>query len=107
MKDNKLLAEVVPLSKDLSALGVAGLKLLEYLAPQPPAAHKKPSKSERAAQKAAKAAEAEWLAKENAELDRLSKPPARAPAGQPQPPSPDVLLAAVRPVKVLADALHP
>jgi len=106
-QNNKLLAEVIPLSKDLSALGEAGLKLLDYLAPQPPAPHKKPGKQARAAQKAAKAAEAEWLAKENAELDRLSKPPARAPAGQPQPLSPDVLLAAVRPVKVLADALHP
>jgi hexosaminidase len=114
--NNKLLAEVIPVSKDLSALGEAGLKLMDYLTPPlPPAepdkkkpSHKKPSKKELAAQEAAKAAEAEWLAKENAELDRLSKTPGRAPAGGPPPaPTADVRLAAFRPVKVLADAVHP
>jgi hexosaminidase len=109
--DNKLLAEVVPLSKDLSALGGAGLKLQEYLTPPPPVPvvkgkkPRKPSKKELAAQKAAKAAQDEWLAKENAELDRLAKPSARPAAGQTPPPSADVRLAAYRPVKILADAL--
>jgi hypothetical protein len=109
---NSLLTEAVPLSKDLSALGNAGLKLLEYLTP-PPAPDvkekkpRKPTKKELAAQKAAKTAQAEWLAKENAELDRLAKPPARLPAGQQAPPSADVRLAAYRPVKILADTLHP
>lgn len=114
-ENNKLLAEVIPVSRDLSALGEAGLKLLGYLTPPPPAGAepnkkkppKKPSKAEAAAQQAAKAAEAEWLAKEKAELDRLSKPPARSAAGaRPATPSADVLLAAFRPVKVLADAVQ-
>ncbi|HUE05004.1 MAG TPA: family 20 glycosylhydrolase [Bryobacteraceae bacterium] len=103
-ENNKILTEVVPQSKDLAALGSAGLRLLDYLTPPPePAAkkHKKPKKAELAAQKAAKAAEMEWLAKENAELARLSRPPARSQ------PSSDVLLAAYRPVKVLADAVRP
>ena len=108
---NRLLAEVVPLSRDLSALGTAGLKLLQYVTPPPPPDLKgkkprKPSKKELAAQKAAKAAQAEWLAKENAELDRLAKPPARPTAGQTPPPSADVRLAAYRPVKILADAVR-
>ncbi len=120
-ENNKPLAEVIPLSKDLSSLGEAGLKLLGYLAPPPVAAEpgtgkkpprkKKPSKAELAAQKAAKAAQVEWLAKENAELERLSRPPARGARGggsqQPRPPSADVVLAAFRPVKVLADAVKP
>jgi hexosaminidase len=116
-ENNKLLAEVIPLSKDLSALGEAGLKLLDYLTPPPPAPAepnkkkprvKKPSKAELAAQKAAQAARAEWLAKENAELERLSKPPGRGNAGaRPPGASADVLLAAFRPVKVLADAVRP
>ena len=104
---NKLLTEVVPLSKDLSALGEAGLKLLAYLMPPPPPPAnakkrkpRKPNKKEVAAQKAAKAVQAEWLANENAELDRLAKAPARNAA-----PGPDVRLAAYRPVKILADAL--
>jgi hexosaminidase len=113
-KDNKLLAEVIPVSKDLSALGDAGIKLLDYLTPPPPpeVSAKRPSKKELAAQKeaakAAHAAETEWLAKENAELARLSRPPGRGNAGGgAQNPSADVRLAAFRPVKVLADALHP
>ena len=113
-ENNKLLAEVKPVSKDLSALGEAGLKLLDYLAPHPPAPPernkkvKKPGKAELAAQKAVQAAQAEWHGKLNAELARLSKPPARGSAGGgAQSPSADVLLAAFRPVKILADALHP
>ena len=112
-ENNKLLAEVVPLSKDLSMLGAAGLTLLDYLTPPAapaldskgrPVKPKKPSKAELKAQAEAKSAEAGWLTKLQADLDRLSKPPARnAPAG----PRPDVRLAAYRPVKVLADALHP
>ena len=113
-ENNSLLEEVKPLSKDLSALGEAGLRLLDYLAPHPPAPDarhmkvKKPGKAELAAQKAAQAAQADWLAKLNAELARLSRPPARGSAvGGTQGASADVLLAAYRPVKVLADALHP
>ena len=34
-ENNKLLAEVAPLSKDLAALGEAGIKMLDYLTPQP------------------------------------------------------------------------
>lgn len=106
--NNRLLAEVIPVSKDLSALGEAGLKLLDYLAPPAPIneKHKKPGKAERAAEKAAHAAKVEWLAKEKAEMDRLSRPPARPAPGTRIPP-PDVRLAAYRPIKVLADALHP
>jgi len=113
--NNRFLAEVIPLSKDLSALGDDGLKLLAYLAPPPPPPPadakkkkpRKPSKKELAAQKAARDAETQWLAKVNADLDRLSKPPGRPAPGQPPAPSADVRLAAYRPVKVLADALHP
>jgi hexosaminidase len=110
--NNKLLTEVVPVSKDLSALGEAGLKLLDYLTPPPAPVDakkkpKKPSKAELAAQKAAQQAKTEWLAKLNADLDRLSKPPARPAAGAPAPPpSADVLLAAFRPVKLLATAVR-
>ncbi len=106
--NNGLLEEVKPFSKDLSALGEAGLKLLDYLTPHPPAPDarpgkvKKPSKAELAAQKAAQTAQSEWLAALNEQLARLSRPPARGSS-----PSADVLLAAYRPVKVLADALHP
>jgi Glycosyl hydrolase family 20, catalytic domain/Glycosyl hydrolase family 20, domain 2 len=80
-ENNSLLEEVKQLSKDLSALGEAGLKLLDYLVPPPPAPVarnkkvKKPSKAELAAQKAAQVAQAQWLAKLNAELARLSRPP--------------------------------
>lgn len=112
--NNKLLAEVKPVSKDLSALGEAGLRLLDYLTPPPPALAvtgkkkpKKPSKQEVATAKAVQAAKQEWLARLNADLARLSKPPARGQRGAPQSPSADVRLAAFRPVKVLADAMHP
>jgi hexosaminidase len=108
VENNKLLAEVAPLSKDLSALGTAGVKLLEYFSlPSPEPAGGRPKKlsrkekkAEMEAQQAAQAAKEEWLTRENAELARLSEPPRRAQNG-----SPDVRLAAFRPVKVLADAL--
>jgi len=108
-ENNKLLAEAAPLSKDLSALGVAGIKLLEYLtppSPEPPAGKpkklsRKEKQAELEARQAAQAAKQEWLAKENAELTRLAEPPRRGA----QSPSPDVRLAAFRPVKALADAL--
>jgi len=115
--NNKLLAEVAPVSKDLSALGEEGLKLLDYLTPPPPPPpgvkpkklSGKARKAEEAAQKAAQKSREEWLAKLNADFTRLSTPPRRAPAGQPQPQSSDVRLAAYRPVKILVDALvqHP
>src|SRR6202040_1079183 len=62
-ENNKLLAEVAPLSKDVSALGEAGIKMLDYLTPHPvtPAAGKqkrlssKARKAELAAQQAAQA----------------------------------------------------
>ncbi len=109
--DNKLLAEAVPLSKDLSALGDAGIKLLDYLTPPPPPPAKKLSRKEqKAAQEAEKAAlqgKAAWLTQEKAELKRLSDPPRRARAGEPPlPPSSDLRLAAYRPVQVLLDAVH-
>ena len=132
-EDNILLNEVKPVSKDLSALGVAGLKMLDYLTANQPAP-------------------ADWLTEQNTELTRMSRagrgggggggnrppgsaaptaggavpaaapsarptgvPPAAAPAataqgggggrGGAQNPSADVLLAGFRPVKVLADAL--
>jgi hexosaminidase len=101
--DNALLNEVKPVSKDLSALGVAGLRMLDYLTANQPAP-------------------ADWLTAENTELTRLSRPPrpnrplaaapqppgatAAPPAPPPAPvPTADVLLAAFRPVKVLADGL--
>ena len=102
--DNKMLAEIVPLSKDLSALGQAGLKLLDYLTPAPAAAAKKLSRKEQKAameaEKAAAGAKAAWLAKVNADVTRLAEPVKRGvtlPA--------DVRLAGYRPVKVLADAV--
>ena len=112
-ENNKLLAEVAPLSKDLSALGEAGIKMLDYLAPHPVAPagvnQKKLSgkarKAELAAQQAAQKAKEAWLNQENAELARLAQPPRRAAGGGGQSPSADVRLAAFRPVKVLADAL--
>jgi hexosaminidase len=117
-ENNKLLAEVAPLSKDLAALGEAGIRMLDYLTPHPatPAGGNqkklsgKARKAELAAQQAAQAAEKGWLTKENAELARLAQPPRRGNAGGGgggQSPSPDVRLAAFRPVKVLADALAP
>jgi hexosaminidase len=102
--DKALLNEIKPVSKDLSALGVAGLRMLDYLTANQPAP-------------------ADWLTEENTELTRLSRParggnrpPAAAqrppgaaaapPAPPPAPvPTADVLLAAFRPVKVLADGL--
>jgi hexosaminidase len=113
VENNKLLAEAAPLSKGLAALGEAGIKMLDYLTPQPvtPAGVKpkklssKARKAELAAQQAAQAAKADWLANENAELARLAQPPRRGNAGGAQNPSADVRLAAFRPVKVLADAL--
>jgi hexosaminidase len=113
-ENSKLLSEVVPVSKDLSMLGEAGLKLLDYLTPpaaQTPSGDKKrkprkPGKKELAAQKAAKQSEQEWLAKLKAELARLSRPPGRPAAGDSGFPG-DIRLAAYRPVKVLADALNP
>ena len=100
---NKLLAEVIPVSKDLSSLGENGLKLLDELtAPSPPEPankrRRKPSKAQLAAQKAAEQAHTEWLARLNADLDRLARPPARGTVGA------DVRLAAFRPIKVLVEA---
>jgi hexosaminidase len=112
-QNNKLLAEVAPVSKDLSALGEAGVRMLDYLTPQPvtPATAKprklsaRERKAELAAQQAERAAKLEWLTKENAELARLAQPPRRGNAGAGQSSAADVRLAAFRPVKVLADAL--
>jgi hexosaminidase len=73
-QNNALLAEVKPLSKDLSALGAAGLRMLDCLAGGRPAP-------------------AGWLARQNTELARMQKPAV------------DVLMAAARPVKLLADDL--
>jgi hexosaminidase len=113
VENNKLLAEVAPLSKDLAALGEAGLRMLAYLTPAPiapPAAKPKKlsakaRKAELAAQQEAQAAKADWLAKENAELARMAQPPRRANGGGASTLSAEVRLAAFRPVKVLADAL--
>jgi hexosaminidase len=104
-ENNKLLAEAAPLSKDLSALGEAGIQLLDYLTPPAPESGKpkklsgKGKKAEEEARAAAQKAKSEWLARENAELKRLADPPKH---GQPAPA--DARLAAFRPVKVLADA---
>jgi hexosaminidase len=73
-QDNVLLAELRPLSQDLSALGSAGLRILDYL------------QSRRPAPKA-------WLSGQTKELDRMLKP------------RNEVVLAAVRPVKLLLDEL--
>jgi hypothetical protein len=113
VQNNKLLAEAAPLSKDLAALGEAGIKMLEYLAPQPvPPPGAKPKKlsskarkAELAEQQAAQAAKDDWLKKENAELERLAQPPRRGNNGGAQSLPADVRLAAFRPVKVLANAL--
>jgi hypothetical protein len=68
--DNALLNEIKPVSKDLSALGVAALRMLDYLTANQPAP-------------------ADWLTEENTELTRLSRParggnrpPAAAPGGR-------------------------
>jgi len=50
-----MLAELKPLSKDLSALGVMGLRILDYLAGSIPA----PSA---------------WIAAQNAEITRIQRP---------------------------------
>jgi hexosaminidase len=73
-EDNALLAEVKPLSKDLSALGVAGLRILDCLETGKPAPD-------------------DWMSNETREIARLQRPSA------------EVLLAAVRPVKILFDEL--
>jgi hexosaminidase len=73
-EDNALLAELKPLSQDLSALGAAGLRILTYL------------ESRRPAPKG-------WLSAQARELDRMLKP------------RNEVVLAAVRPVKLLLDEL--
>ncbi len=73
---NALLDELKPISRDLSAVGALGLKLLDTLA-------------------AGQAAPPDWLAAQEAELTRMSKPDA------------DLRLAAVRPVKILLDAAVP
>ncbi len=101
-KQNQLLTEVLPLSKDLSALGDAGLKLLDSFAPPPPAPKKskKLSAKEKKAEAAAQAARQEWLKEVNALVTRLAQTPRR---GQSPLPA-DVRLAAYRPIKVLADA---
>ncbi|HWC95605.1 MAG TPA: family 20 glycosylhydrolase [Candidatus Sulfopaludibacter sp.] len=54
---NAMLAELKPLSKDLSELGNIGLKALDYLA-------------------AGKSAPADWLAAQSAEITRIQKPDA-------------------------------
>jgi len=56
-QDNGLLAEVRPLSKDLSALGIAGEKLLDYIEKQ-------------------QAAPADFVAAETGELARMQRPSA-------------------------------
>jgi len=73
--DNALLAELKPLSTDLSELGAMGLKILDYMAgsdPAPPA----------------------WVAEQNLEIARIQKSNAA-----------EVSLAAFGPVKVLLDEL--
>jgi hexosaminidase len=108
--DNKLLAEAVPLSRDLSALGEAGIKLLDYLDPPAPAAapakklNRKEQKAAQEAEKVARESMTAWLTQLKADLKRLSDPPKRAAAGAPPVQSPDLRLAAYRPVQVLVDA---
>ena len=111
-ENNKLMAELLPISKDLSALGEAGLRLMDHLAPHSAAdaggkkLSAKARKAELAAQKAAQASWTDWFSKENAELTRLATPPRRGggAAGGPPQPSADVRVAAYRSIKVLADA---
>ena len=64
------LPELKPLSQDLSALGVMGLRILDYLA-------------------GSQKAPADWVAEQTGELTRMEKPAA------------EVILAAVRPVRLL------
>jgi hexosaminidase len=72
--DNALLAEIQPLSQDLSALGSAGLRILDYLESSQPAPE-------------------DWLSEQAKELARMQRP------------RNEVVLAAVRPVKLLLDEL--
>ena len=74
MGDNPLLTELQGLSRDLSAAGAAGLKLLDYL------------------EKGEKAPDS-FVAAQDAEFTRMRRPNA------------EVSLAAVRPVKLLLDAV--
>jgi hexosaminidase len=86
-ENNALLTEFKPLSKDLSSLGAAGLKMLDYLA-------------------AKQAAPVDWLSQRNTDLTRMSRQPGRGgAAGAAQPPPTDLVMAAFRPVKLLADGL--
>jgi len=64
--DNALLAELKPLSRDLAALGVTGLKALDYLAASQPAP-------------------ADWLAAQTSEIARILRPNAEVTlaAGRP------------------------
>jgi hypothetical protein len=64
--DNALLAELKPLSSDLSALGATGLKALDYLASSQPAP-------------------ADWLAAQTAEIGHILRPNAEVTlaAGRP------------------------
>ena len=73
-KDNALLGELKPLSQDLSALGLAGLRILTYLEGRRPAPR-------------------DWVSKQSKELDRMLKP------------RNEVVLAGVRPVRLLLDDL--
>jgi hexosaminidase len=54
-EDNALLAEVKPLSKDLSALGTMGLEILDYV-------------------ESGKSAAAEWVAAQTREITRIERP---------------------------------
>jgi hexosaminidase len=73
-EDNALLGELKPLSQDLSALGSAGLRILNYLESGRPAPE-------------------DWLSEQAKEFARMLKP------------RNEVVLAAVRPVKLLLDEL--
>ena len=73
-EDNALLGELKPLSQDLSALGLAGLRILTYLESGQPAPE-------------------DWLSAQAKDIDRMLRP------------RNEVVLAAVRPVKLLLDEL--
>ena len=73
-EDNALLGELKPLSQDLSALGLAGLRILTYLESGQPAPE-------------------DWLSAQAKDIDRMLRP------------RNEVVLAAVRPVKLLLDQL--
>ena len=57
LQDNRLLTELAPLSKDLSALGTAGLRLLDYIEKDQPAP-------------------ADFVAEQTKELARMQRPAA-------------------------------